>query len=133
MTMAEKKEVASRGAAELEREHEPQYTLRPSVNIFEDDDRIIVQADMPGVSKDHLTVRVDGNNLLIEGEARIDMPEEMEALYADVRTTHYRRTFTLSNELDHGGISASLKDGVAEVVVPKRQEALPRKIEVSVE
>jgi HSP20 family molecular chaperone IbpA len=54
----------------------------------------------------------------------------MEALYADVRVTHYRRSFTLSGELEPDKIEASLKDGVLTVRIPKRAELRPRKIEV---
>jgi HSP20 family molecular chaperone IbpA len=54
----------------------------------------------------------------------------MEALYADVRSTRYRRRFTLSGELETGQIDASLKDGVLSVRIPKRAEVRPRKIEV---
>jgi HSP20 family protein len=69
----------------------------------------------------------------IEGDARIDMPEGMEALYADVRTPRYRRSFTLSGELETGQIDASLKDGVLTVRIPKRAEVRPRRIEVRAE
>lgn len=133
--MAEKQEVASREPSELEpgRRGESDYALRPPVNIFEDQERIVVQLDMPGVSREHLHVRVDRDNLLIEGEMRIDMPKGMEAVYADVRSTQYRRSFTLSNELDHDAVRASMRDGVAEIVIPKRRETLPRKIDVKVD
>jgi len=87
---------------------------------------------MPGVSRDRLQVQVDGNNLAIEGQAAIEMPEGMEAFHADVHTTRFRRSFTLSNELDSGNINAEMKDGVLTLHLPKRAELQPRKIEVSV-
>ena len=61
-------------------------TLRPAVDIFETDEGITLQADMPGVSKERLNVRVEGTNLLVEGEIAITRQEEMQALYADVRS-----------------------------------------------
>jgi HSP20 family molecular chaperone IbpA len=85
---------------------------------------------MPGVSRDRLTVQVDRDTLLIEGDAQIEMPEGMNALYADVRSTRFRRSFTLSSELKADAIDASLKDGVLSVRIPKREEAKPRRIEV---
>ena len=84
---------------------------------------------MPGVSKERLDVRVDRDSLVIEGGAQLDMPDGMEALYADVRSTRYRRSFALSNELDLERIDANLKDGLLVVRIPKRQ-LRPRKIAV---
>jgi HSP20 family protein len=108
----------------------PEVVVRPPVNIYEDADGITLEADIPGVSKERLNVRVDGNTLLIEGEIKLDLSPNMEALYADVRSTHYRRSFALSRELETGGIEAKVKDGVLTVRIPKRAELRPRKIEV---
>ncbi len=112
--------------------HDEEIALRPAVDIFENANGITVQAEMPGVSKDRLNVQADRNNLLIEGDTVIDIPEGMTALYADVQATRYRRSFVLSGELDTGRIEANLKDGVLTVRIPKRAEFRPRKIEVRV-
>ncbi len=104
--------------------------LRPPVDILEDAEGITVMADMPGVAKERLHVHVDANNLQIDGEARIELPEGAEALHADVRTTHFSRSFTLSNELEPDKIDARLKDGVLTLRIPKHPEQRPRKIEV---
>ncbi len=61
------------------------------------------------------------------------MPQGMDALYADVRVTSYRRTFALSSELEPEAVEASLKDGVLRVPIPKRAAARPRRIEVRVD
>jgi HSP20 family molecular chaperone IbpA len=106
--------------------------LAPPVDIFEDQHGITVEAEMPGVSKDRLKVQADRNELLIEGDIAIDLPQALEAVYADVHATRYRRSFALSGELDPEGIEASLKDGVLTVRIPKRTEFTPRKIEVQV-
>lgn len=107
--------------------------IRPLVDIYEDDSGITLLADMPGVSKEGLDVQVDKDTLSIEGEAKIPMPDGMEALYADIRSTHYQRSFSLSSELDGDKASASLKDGVLTMHIPKREQYQPRKIEVQVE
>ena len=130
--MAEEQQVATRGSAPAQtRAHEDEPVLRPAVDIFEDADGITVQADLPGVTKDRLNVQADRNSLLIEGEAVIDMPSGMEAIYADVQSTHYARSFVLSGELDSDRIEANLKDGVLTLRIPKRREFRPRRIEVS--
>jgi HSP20 family molecular chaperone IbpA len=63
---------------------------------------------------------------------QIDMPTGMAALYADLQTTKYRRTFVLSGELETERIEATLKDGLLTVHIPKRVEFRTRKIKVNV-
>lgn len=128
----EKSEMTTRESAEAGK-HESEITLRPPVDIYEDAEGITLMADMPGVSRERLNIEVDKDMLLVEGNARIVMPEGMEAVHADVRATHYRRSFALSSELEADRIDASLKDGVLNVRIPKRPEVRPRKIEVRVE
>lgn len=130
--MATGQEVAKRDSTGVQAAgtREEDLALAPLVDIFEDTQAITVQADMPGVSKDRLNVEADRNSLRIEGDAVIDMPAGMEALYADVQITKYRRTFVLSGELETDQIEANLKDGVLIVRIPKRAEFRPRKIEV---
>jgi HSP20 family protein len=106
--------------------------LIPAVDIFEDAHQITVQAEMPGVSRDTLNIQADRNELLIEGDMQIDMPAGMAALYADLQTTRYRRTFVLSGELETERIEATLKDGLLTVRIPKRVEFRTRKIKVNV-
>jgi HSP20 family protein len=104
--------------------------IRPPVDVFETTDGIKLIADMPGVSKEHLQLQAEGNSLTIEGKLQFDMSEQMEALYADVRSRLYRCSFVLSSELDTSHIEAILKDGVLAVRIPKRAELRPRRIEV---
>ena len=108
----------------------PTATIRPQVDIFETPDGITLRADMPGVSKDGLNLRVDGANLLVEGNIGIVPEQKMSALHADVRSTLYRRSFVLGNELEAEKIDANLKDGILTIRIPKRPELRPRKIEV---
>lgn len=61
------------------------------------------------------------------------MPEEMQAVYADVRSTRYQRSFSLSSELDGDRAEATLKDGVLTLRIPKREQYQPRKIEIRVD
>lgn len=102
----------------------------PPVDVFEDESSITLTADMPGVSGERLNLQVDKNTLLIEGEVALDLPQDIEALYAEVRTTGYRRSFALSSELDTDKIQANLKDGVLTLKLPKKEKYQPRKIQV---
>lgn len=119
-------------AGKVEASQEQERAIRPAVDVFEDSTGITVQADMPGVSRERLDIQVDRDTLAIEGKAEIPMPKGLEAIYADVRSTHYQRSFTLSHELDGEKADATLKDGVLTLRIPKREQYQPRKIEVRV-
>jgi HSP20 family protein len=108
----------------------PQRAVLPAVDVYEDESGITLLADMPGVPRDQLELKVEGDALSIEGAVRASAPEGLEAVYAEVRVPRYRRTFTLSRELDASRIDASLKDGVLTLRIPKQAFAQPRRIEV---
>lgn len=111
---------------------QPAPAMIPGVDVVEDDAGITIYADLPGVPKDKLSLRIEGETLQIEGEMVSDAPDGMEAIYAEVRVPRYRRAFTLSRELDTGKINASLKEGVLSLRIPKTEHAQPRRIEVKV-
>lgn len=128
--MTEAKDVATRERGEVKEEQQQERAIRPAVDIFEDKTGITVHADMPGVSRDRLDIQIDSDSLTITGDVGIPTPENMEAVYADVRSIRYQRSFSLSKELDSDNIEANLKDGVLTLRIPKREEHKPRKIEV---
>lgn len=129
---AVEKESGESSTAVESRTRQRDVVLIPAVDIFEDAHQITVQAEMPGVSKEGLNVQADRNTLLIEGDVALVLPTGMSALYADLRSTKYRRSFTLSGELETAQIAASLKDGLLTVRIPKRLEFRTRKIKVEV-
>ena len=102
----------------------------PDVDIFEDASGITLLADMPGVSRDNLAVQLDGDSLAIEGQVDVAVPEGMRALWAEVNVPRFRRSFTLSRELDASRIEANLKDGVLCLRIPKLAQAQARRIAV---
>ncbi|BAN49297.1 Hsp20/alpha crystallin family protein [Metapseudomonas resinovorans] len=108
-------------------------TLLPRVDVFEDDNGIQLIADLPGVPKERLVVNVEGDTLVLEGEIMPEMSEQLEAVYAEVQLSRFRRAFTLSSELDTTRIDAELRDGVLNLRVPKHAHAQPRKIVVKSE
>jgi HSP20 family molecular chaperone IbpA len=128
--MSEKKGVTASQSGVTREATETERPIRPPVDIFEDSTGITVLADMPGVTRERLDIHVDNDTLSIEGRSEITMPEGMEALHADVRSTRYERSFTLSSELEGGKVEARLKDGVLTLRIPKREEHKPRRIEV---
>lgn len=121
----------TRAAAEVHADQEPQRAVLPAVDVFEDAAGITLLADMPGVTKDQLELKIEGDALLIEGAVRPLAPEGLEAVYAEVRVPRFRRSFTLSRELNTERIEANLKDGVLMLRIPKQAHAQPRRIPVS--
>ena len=111
--------------------NEASRALLPAVDVFEDASGITLLADMPGVPRDQLELKVEGDTLLIEGQMKPATPEGLEAVYAEVRLPRWRRSFTLSRELDSAKIDASLKEGVLTLRIPKQAHAQPRRIAVN--
>ncbi len=107
-------------------------TLRPPVDVMEDEHGIVLHADMPGVASEDLNISVEDKVLRIEADARLDTPDEMKAVYAEFRTPRYVREFSLSGELDAQKIDATLRNGLLVLKIPKHEHAKPRKISVNV-
>jgi HSP20 family protein len=119
----------TRQDAPAERE-EP--ALLPPVDVIEDAAGITLYADLPGVPKDKLNLRVEGDTLSIEGDVALAVPQGMEASHAEVQVARYRRAFTLSKELDADKVTAEFNHGVLRLRIPKAEHAQPRKIAVQV-
>jgi len=119
-------------AAPNEQQRTEQPFVVPPVDVFENESGITLLADLPGVSRDRLGVRVDGESLTIEATVATVGPQDMQLVYGEAQVPSYRRQFTLSRELDASRIEASLKDGVLRLSIPKLEEAKPRRIEVQV-
>jgi HSP20 family protein len=115
---------------QAQQQQQQQRTVLPAVDVFEDGNGITLLADMPGVPKEGLDVKIESDTLSIEGQVASATPEGLEALYAEVRVPRYRRTFTLSRELDTSKVDANLKDGVLTLRIPKQAHAQPRRIEI---
>ena len=107
-----------------------ELAMRPPVDIFEDETGVTLLADMPGVSREQLELRVDGDTLVIEGTAAIPEVGEMELVHGEMLSPHYQRSFTLSRDLDPQKIDAKLSQGVLTLRLHKVEQAKPRRIEV---
>jgi HSP20 family protein len=123
---------AANTGAQQQQQQAPQRFVVPPVDVFENDVAITLLADLPGVTRDQLHVRVDGEALVLEATATTAGPENMELVYGEAQCPAYRRQFTLSRELDTSRIEAQLRDGVLRLTIPKAEEARPRRIEVQV-
>ena len=129
--MSNTKQVTPTASASPAAEADSYRAVSPAVDVFEDAHGITLLADMPGVPKEQLELKVEGDGLLIEGGVQPPTPDGLEALYAEVRVPRYRRSFALSRELDTARIEANLKDGVLTLRIPKQAHAQPRRIAVT--
>ena len=107
------------------------HAITPAVDIVEDKQRVTLRADLPGVPRENLDVKVHDNTLTIEADTRIDTPADLRVRHAEVRAPRYVRTFVLSPDLDTSRIDASLRDGVLTLTIPRREETRPRRIDVT--
>jgi len=105
------------------------YVL-PVVDIYETPDSLVLMADLPGVSKEDLDVRVDNDVLTIQGKSSHTAPGE--ATYREYELVNFFRQFELSERVDQEKIAAELKHGVLTLHLPKTERARPRQIEVRV-
>ena len=109
-----------------------EVALMPPVDVIEDASGITLTADLPGVSRETLNLRVEADTLTIEGEMALKVPDDMQPSHAEVQIPRYRRVFTLSKELDPDQVTAELRDGVLKLRIPKAEHAQPRKVEIKV-
>lgn len=119
---------------ELEKKQEATFPTRmflPATDIFESDHALTMLIEMPGVSKESIEVKVEGDILTIDGRIDFSKYEGLQALYTEYNVGNFSRTFQLSNEIEQAGIKAELKDGVMKLVLPKAERAKPRRIEIA--
>ncbi|GIX33522.1 MAG: heat-shock protein [Lysobacterales bacterium] len=104
----------------------------PRVDIREEKDRFVILADIPGVDPKDIEVSMDKGILSIRGERKAEHTEE-NGRYTRIERAHgvFYRRFALPDSADADGIKASGRHGVLEIVIPKRPESTPRRIEVS--
>jgi HSP20 family protein len=103
----------------------------PSVDIHESDEAIIVQAELPGLKKEDISIEVKENLLTLRGERAEDKETKEENYYRRERSFgKFHRSFTLPAAVDSEKIVATYKAGVLEVKIPKPEEQKPKEIEI---
>jgi HSP20 family protein len=103
--------------------------LLPDVNIFETKDGYVLEAEIPGVSKEGLEITLEGNEITLVGHRQ---PETHpgELLFRERRLADYRRVFELDPAVDTTRVSARMDQGVLTLTLPKSERVKPRKITV---
>lgn len=104
---------------------------QPKVDVYENDNAIVVKAELPGVDKDEIAVDVEGRILTLKGERRTEHGAKEDNYYRRERTYgHFERAFTLPVEVDSEAIKAEYKDGVLKIEVPKPETQKAKQITV---
>lgn len=131
--MAEKTVAAraqSKTPSSREETRSQERYITPPVDIYETQEGLVVKADLPGVPKEGLDVRVENNLLTIRGKSAHAAPGD--PIHREYELANFFRQFELSEKVDQLKISAELKHGVLTLSLPKAEEAKPRKIEIKV-
>jgi HSP20 family protein len=125
--MSEKTELVKREETKPERSREiPEVT--PLVDIFENEDEILLYAEMPGVEKKDIDVNIDNGKLALSGVRKVETSGE--ASWAEFGDVKYQRNFSVPQTIDVGKVNAELKNGVLHLHLPKSEAAKPRQIEI---
>ncbi len=119
------KEIVKRENTEMEKK---MSYMAPAVDIYENEKEILVVADMPGVSKDSLSIKLENDQLILEG--RRYTVTEGTPLNAELPECTYRRAFTLNQTVDVNKVEAELKNGVLTIHLPKPEAVQPRQIPI---
>jgi HSP20 family molecular chaperone IbpA len=126
--MKETTDLTTRKEGMLERRQEL-TRIAPVVDIYENEDEILLHADMPGVAKDQVTVNVDNGKLEISGIRRLQT--KGSSSWQEFGDVEYRRVFSVPQSIDVAKVNAELKEGVLKLHLPKAEAAKPRTIKIS--
>jgi len=132
--MAGPQELQVQQKREVEKKTEtttPARVFVPVTDIFETPEALTVVLEMPGVDRNSVEASVENDVLTIEGQIDFTKYEAMRPVYTEYNVGHYARRFEISDRIDQSKISAEIKDGVVTIVLPKGEQAKPRKIQVS--
>ena len=103
----------------------------PRTNLYDAGDNLEVVSELPGVSKEDLNVKIQGNYLEIGGTRKSDIPAGYEVHRIERDATTFSRSFTLPYEVDASQVVATLKDGLLKMTLPKSEAAKPKQISIN--
>ena len=104
----------------------------PKVNIYEYDDKIGIIAEIPGLDKKNVSVEVEDSMLTISGDKHGVEDEGAKCITRELKHSSFKRSFNLGDHLDGEDVSASFKDGMLSISIPKKEPELPKKKSVKI-
>ncbi len=106
-------------------------TIEPPVTVYEVDDHVVVEIEMPGVEKDKIEVTLERDELTVAGWRKPEEDANVEILHQERPYGCFRRTFVLSESLDSSKINAVYENGVLKLTLAKAEAAKPKKIAIA--
>ncbi len=103
----------------------------PRTNFYDIGDAFELVAEVPGMSKDDINIKIQGNYLELTGNRKSDAPKDYQAQRVERSVNSFTRSFTLPGEVDVDKIKAVLKDGLLSLVLPKAEAAKPKQISIN--
>jgi HSP20 family protein len=125
--MSETTDIMKKEAAKIEQTHQL-HSIAPEVDILENEDEILLYADLPGVTRETLTIRIDNGKLTLTGISRLNV--EGAATWEEFSDVEYHRVFSVPQSIDTEHIRAELRDGVLQLHLAKIAAAKPKNIEI---
>ena len=126
--MSEKKDIAKAEEKNIEKTRELKSAI-PAVDIYENDNEIMLHADMPGVVKEEVSVSIDNGTLSLSGVRRLQ--SKGASKWEEFGDVEYVRSFSVPQSIDVEKVEAKLKDGVLKLHLPKSEAAKPKQIKIN--
>ncbi len=105
----------------------------PVIDVKETEKNFLINAELPGLSKDDFKLTIENNSLTLEGEKKVEKEEKSDNSYRTERSYGaFKRVFRLTDSVDSKKIAADYTNGILSITVPKSEKAKPKQIEVKV-
>jgi HSP20 family protein len=131
--MVAQQELQVQQKQEVEKPQEstrPMRAFSPTTDIFETDEALTMLLEMPGVDRENIEISVENGVLTVEGKINFSKYEGLQPVYSEYNVGPFRRSFRISSRIDQDKIKAEMESGVITLVLPKAEEAKPRRIEI---
>lgn len=108
-------------------------TWTPTVDVYEDKDNVHIKAELPGLKKEDIEISVQGDTLILKGERKSESEEKKENYYRVERVYgQFHRAISLPAPVKSEEVKATYKDGILDIVLPKKEEAKAKQIQVNI-
>jgi len=103
----------------------------PRTNLYDLGEKLEIIAEVPGLSKEDISIKIQGNYLEMSGTRKSDAPEGYKAHRVERGTPTFTRSFTLPSDVDSEKVEASLKNGILTLTLPKAEAAKPKQVTIN--